>query len=491
MLTVTNDRPKNPGTENGPVDLGQWVAANQPRLHPTRQKVLSAVQRLAGHEGTVTSRDVRERVGISQQLLNRHLRGLESQGLLRLTNPGPGLPLEASITAAGLRTLGLRGPHLADTPAPAPVTEAPAPAPVAAPPAPEVETAAPVPETPEAPAPVAPAPMAEAPARRDLGSLGLFSSGLYRALGEHLQYLEPSRFGRIVRRALSDSLSQGLYQALRPHLIGLDQAGFTSMVRAAAAEALGRPREEAPESQAWLPRTREEAPALNAAEAALEQRLDGRANPLYKGMPWYARSREFSAEWDRMRRRRLGILVTSFDSFRPRWEHPSWEAFNLGRRQADAAGADYTDWVRIQWERVRAEGRRGLEPDDLAGEAAQAAYRKAHGDERGARPVRGQAPYTAKTFRLDNPDHVSYVEDLLEEIEALSANVFPDDKQAPVRLLAQAIASGSIPVAACDLRPSLKPAVMELLSGGSQKQRPAISAVTSGGQAEGRPQLII
>ena len=64
-------------------------------------------------------------------------------------------------------------------------------------------------------------------------------------------------------------------------------------------------------------------------------------------MDWHQRTRLMSDEWDRARRRRLGLFRTAFTSFGPRWQRPDWPDFNLARRQADHRGADYAEWVAV------------------------------------------------------------------------------------------------------------------------------------------------
>ena len=96
------------GTNGGgePVRLDAWVASKHPRLHPTRRMVLKVVASLCRDGQWATSSEVRESTDLSQQLLNRHLRGLESDGMIRIVKPGPGLPLNVRPTSTGLRLLG-------------------------------------------------------------------------------------------------------------------------------------------------------------------------------------------------------------------------------------------------------------------------------------------------------------------------------------------------------------------------------------------------
>ncbi|MCF8066932.1 MAG: helix-turn-helix domain-containing protein, partial [Desulfarculaceae bacterium] len=88
------------GTNGGgePVRLDAWVASKHPRLHPTRRMVLKVVASLCREGQWATSSEVRESTDLSQQLLNRHLRGLESDGMIHIVKPGPGLPLNVRPT---------------------------------------------------------------------------------------------------------------------------------------------------------------------------------------------------------------------------------------------------------------------------------------------------------------------------------------------------------------------------------------------------------
>ena len=92
------------------MDMGAWVAANQPRLHPTRRKVLTVMADLTRNGRWTNSSKVRAHTGLSQQLLNRHLRALQDKDLVELENPGPGLPLNARVTNAGPQGVGAERP---------------------------------------------------------------------------------------------------------------------------------------------------------------------------------------------------------------------------------------------------------------------------------------------------------------------------------------------------------------------------------------------
>lgn len=369
---VTNQEPQ------GPVALDAWVAANHPQLHPTRRKVLEAVCRLTSRGEPTTSSQVRQEVGISQQLLNRHLRALEKQGLVSLANQGPGLPLQVMSTAAGQRLVTWSPPPRHEEP------EAQAGAPAA--------PAAPAPPTAPAPPEEAAAPAEDEPA-------------------------EP-----------------------------------------AAEEA---------ESDLW--ERKSTPPPLSPAEEALEQRLSATAHPDYQHLPWYQRTREFSNEWDQQRRRRLGVLTTYFSSFTPRWERPDWHHFNQGRRQADARGARYQDWIAAQFQRLAPDGVGEVWPKDLHGKEAAQAYEGSRSPQAGGGKRRlGPPPYTVDSFNLANPEHAAYAEQVLEEMAELGESIYGDPDEGAIRLLIQAICSRSFPPAALDLNPRWKQKVLAEV--GSQRQ---------------------
>jgi DNA-binding MarR family transcriptional regulator len=84
MMAKDLKPPQSRPNSEGPVRLEAWLAANQPRLHPTQRKVLQAVADLSAGGVQVPSSTVRERLGMSQQLLNRHLRALEGAGLVQI-----------------------------------------------------------------------------------------------------------------------------------------------------------------------------------------------------------------------------------------------------------------------------------------------------------------------------------------------------------------------------------------------------------------------
>jgi hypothetical protein len=446
-------------TAEGPVRLEAWLAANQPRLHPTQRKVLQAVADLSAGGAQVPSSTVRERLGMSQQLLNRHLRALEASGLVQLESPGAGLPLLARTSGLGLRALGLRGPQPAAKP--------------------ENEPAA---QPGEPLAQLAPPPGQSAgQAAGQAASLGLASSR--------------ERLLRFIDR---------LYQDLTPYLADLSHEAFRRLVGGAASQALGKaatPAEPAAPA-APLPGAAlghlvaqhmgpapvrpagESGPELNPVEMALEDRLEQSVHPSHRHAAWWERTKELCAVWDQMRRHRLGVLGTYFTSFGPRWRHPDWDHFNRARRQADARGASYQDWVTAQFDRLGSKDQGQVGPADLHGDEAAQAWQMLRQDQAQAqgRQIPGPPPYTPDSFNVHNPDHAAYAEELLEEISFLASRVYGDEPDGPIRLLAQAVSQGTVPMQALDLRPAWKERVLAALGPAGGPRRPAQAGPNEGGR---------
>lgn len=427
-----------------PVRLDAWVAASLPSLGPARRNILMMAAELTADGSWVPSSQIKEHFGAQRQPVNRHLRALQADGLVLLDNRGRGLPLYVKVTAAGRRALGLRGPQ---RPADPPVDP------------PAVETAMEQEINPEPAA--APEP-------------SLAPSG---------QPAPPSR---------GERFAQNLYESLRPFLRGLEYQDFRRLLMQTLAEALGRvparqiaaPPQPQPQPQppAALPPRRamplapdpqpaapavevlapvQTLPALGPAEEALEERLNVSCHPERRDEPWWERTREFSTMWDQIARWRLGSLGTSFTTFGPRWQHPEWNNFNRARRQADARGARYLDWIQAQFDRLNGP----VVPSELHGEEALAAWHKkvaSQGGLPGPAPL-GPAPYTMDSFNAHNPDHVAHAEELLGQITSLAYRVYGQELDGPIRLLTQAIAGGNLPEGALDLRPQWKDRVLAAL----------------------------
>ncbi|MBU4277350.1 MAG: helix-turn-helix domain-containing protein [Proteobacteria bacterium] len=406
------------GTNGGgePVRLDAWVASKHPRLHPTRRMVLKVVASLCRDGEWATSSEVRESTDLSQQLLNRHLRGLESDGMLRIVKPGSGLPLNVRPTSMGLRLLGQAESRQ--------VSEEPSW------------------EEPQDQYQPQDEPEAQTPAASD--GVSALARRLYQQLEKHLLDLDRRQTEELLARTLRD-------------------LGVTPEAPEPAAETLTEEEFEAElEPEPEIP-AQPQPPRLNPVEATLEEKLLLTARAEYRNIIWWQRTRDLSDIWERARRRHQGLLTTYFTSFRPRWEYPEWEDFNLARRQADARGADYGDWVQAQYERVQSQGDQDLAPRQLHGEKAIRAYQESRPAHQQASPALGAPPFSLDSFDLDDPSHVAYAEALLDQLDHLAQRVYGDDPVGPVNLLVEAVWRGNLPLSALRLRPEYRTAVMAVL----------------------------
>ncbi|MCB2227275.1 MAG: helix-turn-helix domain-containing protein [Desulfarculaceae bacterium] len=453
---------KTNGANGGqPVRLDAWVAAKHPRLHPTRRMVLKAVAALCSDGGWATSSDIRERTDLSQQLLNRHLRGLESEGLIRIEKPGPGLPLNVLPTPLGLRLLG----H--------------AEAPRQLRPEPEVE--------PEAPAEAA----------QPETELTALAKRLYQQLEDHLLDLDRRQIEQLLRQTLGKAVAapavapatpapapepeldeQDLDFGLEPEVVA-EPEPQPEPEPVAAAVAVPEPELEPP--------AQPQPPRLSPVEATLEEKLLLTARADYRNIIWWQRTRDLSEIWDRARRRQLGLLNTYFTSFKPRWEYPEWEDFNLARRQADARGASYGDWIEAQFDQATREGVNDVLPSQLHGEKAIKAYTGSESGQMQPAVDLSRPPYdTLDAFDLNEPSHVSYASALLDQLKNLSRSVYGDDPLGPVNLLVEAVLRGNLPLEALKLQPEYRTAVLVVL----QREHPDFLAMQNGlpsPAAPGRP----
>lgn len=426
------------GTNGGgePVRLDAWVASKHPRLHPTRRMVLKVVASLCREGEWATSSEVRESTDLSQQLLNRHLRGLESDGMLRIVKPGAGLPLNVRPTSMGLRLLGqAESRQVAEEPS----WEEPQ------------EQYQPQAE-----------PEAQAPAASD--GVSALARRLYQQLEKHLLDLDRRQTVDLLSQTLRElgispqaaaPASQPVQEPLDDLDFGLAQEPSAEPQAALEVEAELEPDLEIPDQP--------QPPRLDPVEATLEQKLLLTARAEYRNIIWWQRTRDLSDIWDRARRRHLGLLTTYFTSFRPRWEYPEWEDFNLARRQADARGADYGDWVQAQYKRAQSLGDQELTPRQLHGEKAIRAYQDSRPAHQQASPTLGAPPFSLDSFDLDDPSHVAYAESLLDQLDHLAQRVYGDDPVGPVNLLVEAVWRGNLPLAALRLRPEYRTAVMAIL----------------------------
>ncbi|MCF8034786.1 MAG: helix-turn-helix domain-containing protein [Desulfarculaceae bacterium] len=423
------------------------MAAKHPRLHPTRRMVLKAVAALCADGVWATSSDIRERTDLSQQLLNRHLRGLESEGLIRIEKPGPGLPLNVITTPLGLRLLG----------------HAEAPRDIR--PEPEVE--------PEAPA-QAPEPDSE---------LSALAKRLYQQLEDHLLDLDRRQIEQLLRRALGKAAMATAAAPAAPQIVEEEPEvdfGLQPEPEAEAPPVVEAVVESEPELE---PPAQPRPPQLTPAEATLEEKLLLTARADYRNIIWWQRTRDLSEIWDRARRRQLGLLNTYFTSFRPRWEYSEWEDFNLARRQADARGASYGDWIEAQFEKATQEGRNDVQPSELHGDKAIKAYLGSDSCVMEGQPMDlSQPPYDSlDAFDLDDPAHVAYATALLDQLKHLSKSVYGSDPLGPVNLLVEAVLRGNLPMEALALQPEYRTAVLVVL----QREHPDFLALQN---APGQPQ---
>jgi hypothetical protein len=205
-------------------------------------------------------------------------------------------------------------------------------------------------------------------------------------------------------------------------------------------------------------------PGLPPAELVLEERLALSAHPQYADEAWWERTMYLMVTWNQMRRR-LGHLSPQFPRLGAHWQQPDWPDFNQARRQADAQGADYEQWVAAQYQRPgRQDQCQAPLPQELHGQEAQQAWR-AHQEtcQRQADCPDPQAPpYPPGGFDLYNPRHVAHAQKLLDEITSLAAHVHGDDPQGPALLMALALERGNLPPQALELVPQLKQRVLDL-----------------------------
>lgn len=278
----------------------------------------------------------------------------------------------------------------------------------------------------------------------------------------------------------SDAVADALYQGLRDNLKEQDRQSFNQMINpvlSAITTAMAR--------QAVNLATPQAPPRLSPAEEALERRLNEVVNPEYEGLPWHERTREFTNEYDQARKRSLGSLNTFFSNFEPRWRRRDWRDFNYARRQADAKGASYTEWIEAQFVRLAPGGLGDAPPKQLHGDEAVAAYTHQSTGHAKAKEELGPAPYKPGAFDINDPEHVAYAERLLDEMSTLGRSVYGDTADAESRLITQAVAAGNFPVAALDLRPELK---VKILAGMRIRGR-GRPARSKGGSS--RPAVII
>lgn len=177
-------------------------------------------------------------------------------------------------------------------------------------------------------------------------------------------------------------------------------------------------------------------PALEGPEKVLERNLGQQMHREYAEMPWWERTWEFSQMWDHARRRYRAQLKSYFHKFAPRWQDPAWEDFNQGRRQADAHGARYEQWIKAVFTSMPD---KEVLPSRLHGEPAIRAYDK-YGP--------GKEAAAASTPSEDAP-----LADQVAEILAMAENIYGDDYRAGAKLIKESIEMGVLPPAAVETLP--------------------------------------
>jgi len=434
--------------------------ASKQSTDPTRIKVLEAVADLADEDRWISSRDVRDRTGLSQQLVLGYLEELEREGLVDLDHSNNGTPPKVLPTPQGLKALGR---------SPAPVSR----------PTPLSRRAA-------------------APSDEEVDDL---ARRLYQRLEDHLLDLDRSQTEQLLRRVLSEVKARPQAPAEprserreRREPAPEPQGNILDQLEAELAAELESPQ---PDLASWA---EQEPPELSAADAQLERELGQSALQDYQDLRWHERTQEFMDIWDRARRRNLGLLGTFFTSFRPRWKYPQWEDFNQARRAADARGASYEQWVKAQFLRLSQDGQVEVQPSDLHGDEALAAYQASLAPARRQADL-GPAPFVGQAFDAGDPSHLSHAEAMLEQLAELAASVYGDDPRGPAILAVEAVKRGNLPLAALDLRPDWKAQVLECLSpslaapqAAPPRQAPAPAAPVfgpAGPDYGGHPPLII
>ena len=228
-------------------------------------------------------------------------------------------------------------------------------------------------------------------------------------------------------------------------------------------------------------------PELNPQEQHLENRLMNRSHGAYQGLAWWDKTTQFTVEWDNLRRRRLGVLGPAFPSFCPRWVDQRWEAFNLARRDADYAGALYTDWLHAQYRRVLGQHLGELPLAELYGPAAREAYAALTPEEKAAGPQPVKPPVDWDHFDPQQPEHAQHAEKALEEIFDLASQVCAQQRRGAEDLVTEAVCQTVLPLKALRGIPKLHEQVSQALARLGQGQPPLPDPLPQGG----RPPLVI
>lgn len=204
-------------------------------------------------------------------------------------------------------------------------------------------------------------------------------------------------------------------------------------------------------------------PQLNVEQQILEDSLASRHHRAYRGMPWWERTVKFTVEWDRMRRRRLGILGTFFPNFCSRWDQPHWQDFNRARQEADAFGARYQDWLASQLPRALGNGFGAISPADLHGPWARERFKQAQA----AGPVEATPPAPAPlppAYDPADPQQAARARQVLRELLDLSQYICDGTTLRSEDLLAEAVCQAVLPLQALDSQSGLRKRVSQALA---------------------------
>ncbi len=224
-------------------------------------------------------------------------------------------------------------------------------------------------------------------------------------------------------------------------------------------------------------------PQLTPDQQALEDSLASRHHRLYRSLEWWERTIKFTVEWDRMRRRRLGILGTAFANFCSRWDQPFWADFDQARREADAAGARYEQWVARQFQRVLGNSYGEVSPAQLHGKAARIHYQSTRPATPEVAPLPAPPPLPDP---LQVPD-AARAKGLVSELLDLSRHICDGKNHTSEDLLAEAVCQAVLPLEALKGQPKLQQKVAQA----AQRRAQSPPDPLPPGQPGGRPPIII
>ena len=409
------------GTNGGgePVRLDAWVASKHPRLHPTRRMVLKVVASLCRDGEWATSSEVRESTDLSQQLLNRHLRGLESDGMIRIVKPGPGLPLNVRPTSMGLRLLGQAESRQ--------VSEEPSW------------------EEPQEQYQPQAEPEAQTPAESD-GVSSLWPAACtsnWKSTCWTWTAARPRSCWQQTLRELGGNPRAPAPAAEPAGAETLTSVWSKSRLRARA--------------KSWRPSRRPSRRIPGPAPAAPAQ--PGGSHPGGKAPPHRPRripQHHLVAAHPRPQRH-LGPGPPpppgSFDHLLhllpPPLGIPRVGGLQPGPPPGRRPGSRLR---RLGAGPVRARPKPGdqdLAPRQLHGEKAIRAYQESRPAHQQASPTLGAPPFSLDSFDLNDPSHVAYAEALLDQLDHLAQRVYGDDPVGPVNLLVEAVWRATCPCPPC------------------------------------------